>query len=58
MIKEKKTFFSLCKKYVAAFVVSSIASTVDRFSKPFNPLLGETYEFARLVIFYLYNPPY
>ncbi|CAF1087968.1 unnamed protein product [Rotaria sp. Silwood1] len=28
--------------YVAAFAVSSISSNIDRFSKPFNPLLGET----------------
>ena len=38
------TFFV---QYVAAFVVSSIASNIDRLSKPFNPLLGETYEFTR-----------
>ncbi|PXF43424.1 Oxysterol-binding protein-related protein 2B [Gracilariopsis chorda] len=29
---------------VAAFIVSQYASTADRASKPFNPLLGETYE--------------
>ncbi|CAF1126634.1 unnamed protein product [Didymodactylos carnosus] len=34
-------------QYVAAFAVSSIASNIDRLSKPFNPLLGETYEFSR-----------
>ncbi|CAF1192070.1 unnamed protein product, partial [Rotaria sp. Silwood1] len=34
-------------QYVAAFAVSSIASNIDRLSKPFNPLLGETYEFIR-----------
>ena len=34
-------------QYVAAFAVSSIASNIDRLSKPFNPLLGETYEFVR-----------
>ena len=39
----------LCMKYVAAFVVSSIAGNIDRLSKPFNPLLGETYEFTRWV---------
>jgi hypothetical protein len=37
------------QKYVAAFAVSSISSNIDRLSKPFNPLLGETYEFVRLV---------
>ena len=35
-------------QYVAAFAVSSISSNIDRLSKPFNPLLGETYEFVRL----------
>lgn len=36
-------------QYVAAFAVSSISSNIDRLSKPFNPLLGETYEFVRWV---------
>lgn len=30
--------------YVAAFAVSGYSSTAGRTSKPFNPLLGETYE--------------
>ena len=30
--------------YIAAFAVSGYASTKGRTSKPFNPLLGETYE--------------
>uniref|UniRef100_U3J1D3 Oxysterol-binding protein n=1 Tax=Anas platyrhynchos platyrhynchos TaxID=8840 RepID=U3J1D3_ANAPP len=34
--------------YVAAFTVSSYSTTVFRTSKPFNPLLGETYELDRL----------
>ncbi|XP_071502493.1 oxysterol-binding protein-related protein 1-like [Diadema antillarum] len=34
-------------KLVTAFVVSASASNVDRFGKPFNPLLGETYELQR-----------
>ena len=33
--------------YVAAFASSSYASTVYRTGKPFNPLLGETYECDR-----------
>uniref|UniRef100_A0A1B6ITI7 Oxysterol-binding protein n=2 Tax=Homalodisca liturata TaxID=320908 RepID=A0A1B6ITI7_9HEMI len=33
--------------YVAAFTVSSYSSTVNRTGKPFNPLLGETYECDR-----------
>lgn len=34
--------------YVAAFTVSSYSTTSTRSSKPFNPLLGETYECDRL----------
>lgn len=30
--------------HVAAFAVSGYSSTEDRNCKPFNPLLGETYE--------------
>uniref|UniRef100_A0AAR2JE67 Oxysterol-binding protein n=1 Tax=Pygocentrus nattereri TaxID=42514 RepID=A0AAR2JE67_PYGNA len=33
---------------VAAFSVSSYSTTVHRIGKPFNPLLGETYELDRL----------
>lgn len=33
--------------YVAAFAGSSYSSTIDRVAKPFNPLLGETYEYCR-----------
>lgn len=33
--------------YVAAFAASEYASTVGRVAKPFNPLLGETFEYAR-----------
>lgn len=33
--------------YVAAFTVSSYSSTANRTGKPFNPLLGETYECDR-----------
>ncbi|KAI8450499.1 exodeoxyribonuclease V [Phakopsora pachyrhizi] len=32
--------------YVAGFAMSNYSSTVDRLAKPFNPLLGETYEFV------------
>uniref|UniRef100_A0A3Q2Y6S4 Oxysterol-binding protein n=1 Tax=Hippocampus comes TaxID=109280 RepID=A0A3Q2Y6S4_HIPCM len=34
-------------KSVAAFVVSAVASQWERTGKPFNPLLGETYELVR-----------
>jgi hypothetical protein len=34
--------------HVAAFTVSSYATTSNRTGKPFNPLLGETYECDRM----------
>lgn len=33
--------------YIAAFTLSSYSTTVNRVAKPFNPLLGETYECDR-----------
>lgn len=33
--------------YVAAFTASSYSSTINRVAKPFNPLLGETFEYVR-----------
>jgi hypothetical protein len=33
--------------YVAAFTVSAYSTTATRVNKPFNPLLGETYECDR-----------
>ena len=33
--------------YLAAFVLSAYAHTIYRVGKPFNPLLGETYECDR-----------
>ncbi|KAF6816461.1 oxysterol binding protein [Colletotrichum plurivorum] len=33
--------------YVAAFASSEYASSIGRVAKPFNPLLGETFEYAR-----------
>ena len=30
--------------YVTAFIFSLLSSTIDRMKKPFNPLLGETFE--------------
>ncbi|EGV62398.1 hypothetical protein CANTEDRAFT_126281 [Yamadazyma tenuis ATCC 10573] len=38
---------SLRTIYVAAFGASEYASTINRIAKPFNPLLGETFEYAR-----------
>jgi hypothetical protein len=34
-------------EYISAFAVSTVSSNVNRYSKPFNPLLGETYELIR-----------
>ncbi|XP_064651770.1 oxysterol-binding protein-related protein 1-like [Lineus longissimus] len=34
-------------QYVCAFAISASASNWDRLGKPFNPLLGETYELTR-----------
>jgi len=45
----------LAMLYVAAFTLSTFACAIQRVSKPFNPLLGETYEFcdhARGINFY------
>ena len=33
--------------YVAGFAASAFSSSVGRVAKPFNPLLGETFEYAR-----------
>lgn len=34
--------------WIAAYIVSAYATTSNRSTKPFNPLLGETYEFDRM----------
>lgn len=34
-------------EYVAAYAVTNISSNINRLSKPFNPLMGETYELTR-----------
>lgn len=39
----------VCWQFVAAFAVSAVASQWERTGKPFNPLLGETYEMLRWV---------
>lgn len=36
-----------CSQCVAAFAVSAVASQWERTGKPFNPLLGETFELVR-----------
>lgn len=40
--------------FVAAFAMSNYSSTIGRVAKPFNPLLGETFEYARLDKHYRY----
>jgi len=40
--------------YVAAFAGSIYASTIGRVAKPFNPLLGETFEYVRPDLEYRY----
>ncbi|XP_063171342.1 oxysterol-binding protein 2 isoform X2 [Candoia aspera] len=45
-VKCKSSIEQMC--FVAAFSVSSYSTTVQRTAKPFNPLLGETYELDRL----------
>lgn len=44
--KSQSSLEQMC--YVAAFTVSSYSTTVHRTGKPFNPLLGETFELDRL----------
>ncbi|KAI0254825.1 Oxysterol-binding protein-domain-containing protein [Lactifluus subvellereus] len=34
--------------FVAAFAMSNYSSTIGRIAKPFNPMLSETFEYARL----------
>ena len=47
---------------VAAFNISQYASTEGRLSKPFNPILGETFEMRRMGFDYIaeqvsHHPP-
>lgn len=39
--------YGVVPQCVAAFAVSAVASQWERTGKPFNPLLGETYELVR-----------
>lgn len=38
------TILIISLQYIAAFAVATLASNSERVNKPFNPLLGETYE--------------
>ncbi|GJJ09010.1 hypothetical protein Clacol_003231 [Clathrus columnatus] len=40
--------------FVAAFAMSNYSSTIGRIAKPFNPMLGETFEYVRLDKHYRY----
>ncbi|KAG8876575.1 hypothetical protein FRB98_007244 [Tulasnella sp. 332] len=40
--------------FVAAFAMSNYSSTIGRIAKPFNPMLGETFEYCRLDRHYRY----
>ena len=42
---EKNSLEQMC--FVAGFTTSAYSTTIDRTTKPFNPLLGETYECDR-----------
>ena len=49
LLDKAATFDDSCLRtaYVAAFATSEYASTINRIAKPFNPLLGETFEYCR-----------
>ena len=38
-------------QWVATFAVSALASNLERMGKPFNPLLGETFELRYVVVY-------
>ena len=40
-----ETHFFLCFQNVCAFIISAYSSNYLRLNKPFNPLLGETFEY-------------
>ena len=39
-------------QYICAFYFSMLTATLNRLKKPFNPLLGETYEYVDSTIKY------
>lgn len=45
-VKCENSIEQMC--FIAAFSVSSYSTTVHRTAKPFNPLLGETFELDRI----------
>lgn len=52
--REHTSRLSLFLQAVAAFAVSAVASQWERTGKPFNPLLGETYELNRYTSIHLH----
>jgi hypothetical protein len=46
-------YFSCLLQLITAFAASATASNWQRIGKPFNPLLGETYELDRQVFLIL-----
>ena len=42
-------------QWVATFAVSALASNLERMGKPFNPLLGETFELRYKILFFMNN---
>lgn len=49
ILDKAATCTDMCEQlaYVAAFTISSYATTSNRTGKPFNPLLGESFECDR-----------
>ena len=42
--KQTDKFIKLC--YISAFIISSLSLSINRFMKPFTPILGETFEYV------------
>lgn len=48
ILDQADSFSNSCERlaYVMVFAASGISATINRVKKPFNPILGETFEFA------------
>jgi hypothetical protein len=60
----KETSLSMKLSYIASFIVSELSLNINRILKPFNPILGETFEYFDNDLKYRYfseqvshNPP-
>lgn len=40
-------YYTYPLQLVTAFIISTLSSNLNRLNKPFNPLLGETFELQR-----------